>query len=201
MDEIWTRLETFLQQNAPQIYEGLAPGATEAEIAETESRTGFPFPADVRRSYLRHNGQMLATKGFNMSVGGEFIPGSFGLWPLAQVSDLWEFYYCPGIDAPIADDEVTDPRVKRVFLDRAWVGFAWDIGGNAICLDFEPRPSGRVGQVVLFDHEAAMRQWLAPSFRVWLEMIVSDLETGRLVWNAELNRYEYPKAEEEGAAE
>lgn len=77
MDELWTRLETFLQQNAPQIYAGLAPGATEAEIAETEARCGFPFPADVRRSYLRHNGQMSPTEGTNMGVGGEFIACAF----------------------------------------------------------------------------------------------------------------------------
>ena len=132
-----------------------------------------------------------------MGVGGEFIAcaffGSFGLMPLARVFDLWDFYYCPGIDAPVRDDEVTDPRVKRVFLDRGWVGFAWDICGNAICLDFVPRPSGRIGQVILFDHESGMRQWLAPSFRVWMEMIVSDLETRRLVWNAELQGYEYPE--------
>ena len=137
-----------------------------------------------------------------MSMGGEFIAcaffGFFGLSPLAQIYDLWEFYYCPGIDAPISGDEVTDPRVKRVFLDRGWVGFAWDIGGNAVCLDFVPRPSGRVGQIILFDHESGMRQWLAPSFGVWMEMIVSDLETGRLVWNAELQGYEYP---EDGAAD
>ena len=193
MDELWTRLETFLQLNAPQIYAGLAPAATEAEIADAEARCGFSFPPDVHRSYLRHNGQQIAGQGFSMSVGGEFIPVGFGLWPLARISNLWEAYYCPGIDAPIHDDEVTDPRVKRVFLDRGWVGFAWDIGGNAVCLDFAPKPSGRVGQVILFDHEAGMRQWLAPSFRVWLEMIVGDLETGRLVWNAELEGYEYPE--------
>lgn len=93
---------------------------------------------------------------------------------------------------------MTDPRVKRVFLDRGWVGFAWDICGNAICLDFVPRPSGRIGQVILFDHESGMRQWLAPSFRAWMEMIVGDLETGRLVWNAELTRYEYPEDVNEG---
>ena len=49
MDEIWTRLETFLRQNAPQIYDGLAPGATEAEIADTEARIGFPYENDCRR--------------------------------------------------------------------------------------------------------------------------------------------------------
>ena len=193
MDEIWTRLETFLQQNSPQIYAGLAPGATQAEIAETEARCGFPFPADERQSYLRHNGQLLAEQGFSMSVGGQFIPGFFGLWSLAQVSDLWEFYYCPGIDAPISDDEATDPRVKRVFLDPGWVGFAWDIGGNQICLDFDPALGGNVGQIVEFDHEAEGQRCLAPSFRAWMEMLVSDLETGRLVWNTGLQGYEYPE--------
>ena len=187
MDELWTRLETFLQKNAPQIYDGLAPGATEAEIAETEARCGFPFPAHVRQSYLRHNGQVFD--------GPQFIPDYWDLLPLSTISDYWEDNIA---DLEYLKDEMRDdvdksPAVKPVFLDRAWVPIAADVGGNRICLDFDPAPSGNVGQIVEYDHEAYRQRCLAPSFRVWMEMIVGDLETGRLVWNAELQGYEYPE--------
>ncbi len=186
MDEIWTRLETFFQKNAPQIYGSLAPGATEAEIADVEERCGFSFPPDVRQSYVRHDGQ--ADEGYC------FIPGYFRLLWVSETFQEWE----EGYDFFNNDDPnaAPDPRVKRVFGDPAWVAIATDIGGNAICLDFDPLPGGTVGQVISWDHEGSFRECLAPSFRAWLEMLVSDLETGRLVWNEGLQGYGYP--EEEG---
>lgn len=187
MDEIWTRLEIFLQQNAPQIYAGLAPGATEDEIAETEVRIGFPFPTDVRQFYLRHNGQ--ADEGYC------FIPGYFRLLSVSETFQEWEE---EGYDFFYNDDpnSAPDPRVKCVFGDPAWIATATDIGGNAICLDFDPLPGGTVGQVISWDHEGSFRECLAPSFRAWMEIFASDLETGRMVWNAELEGYEYPEGKE-----
>jgi cell wall assembly regulator SMI1 len=187
MDGIWTRLEAFLQQNAPQIYAGLAPGATEAEIAKTEAHTGFLFPPDVRQSYLRHNGQA--------SDSPMFMPDYFWFLSLSEVVDEWEnnianLEYLKG---EVRDAEDKSSSVKPSFLNRAWVPFAWNIGGNQICLDFDPTPVGEVGQVVEYDHEASRQRCLAPSFRAWLEMLVSDLETGRLAWNEKLQGYEYPE--------
>jgi cell wall assembly regulator SMI1 len=94
----------------------------------------------------------------------------------------------------IRPEIVTDPKVKRVWYDPAWVSFARDIGGNRILLDFDPLPGGTVGQVLLEDHdEAPVRPVLAPNFRTWLNSIVSDLESGRLVWNEELTGYCFPE--------
>ena len=192
MDELWTRLEIFLQKNALQIYDGLAPGATEAEIADTEARTGFPFPPDVRQSYLRHDGQL---GDFGEPQGGTFIPDYFGWLSIARAVYMWQgnIETLGDLEDDIPDGEGADPGVKAVFLDPAWVPFAKAIGGNQICLDFDPAPGGSVGQIVEFNHEAEGQRCLAPSFRVWLEMIAGDLETGRLVWNAELEGYEYPE--------
>ncbi len=195
MDELWTRLETFLQLNAPQIYAGLAPAATEAEIADTEARCGFSFPPDVRRSYLRHNGQLLDEQW--AFAGGTFIPSGCGLFPLADILDRWQSM-ADGAKSmetmevmPFA--EGASPGIQPVFVSQRWLPFAADISGNYLCLDFDPTPVGTLGQIVEFNHEAEGQRCLAPSFRVWLEMIVGDLETGRLVWNTELEGYEYPE--------
>ncbi len=187
MDELWTRLETFLQQNAPKIYGSLAPGATEAEIAETEAHCGFSFPSDVRQFYLRHNGQD--------SDSPMFMPDYFWFLSMSEVVDEWEnnianLEYLKG-EVPDGNDK--SPSVKPLSLNRAWVPFAWNIGGNQICLDFDPSPVGETGQIVEYDHEAERQRCLAPSFRVWMETIVTDLEMGRLVWNEELQGYEYPE--------
>ncbi len=196
MDRIWERLENFLRQNAPEIYDGLALGASEQEIVEVEQSCGFQFPPDLRQSYLRHDGQMPGLMNTcNAGAGGEFIPGYFALMSMSRILREWEGNNEPGAisDEKIHDEEITDPRVKRVYLDRAWIAFASDIGGNALCLDFDPMPGGTIGQVILFDHEDAMRIWLAPNFEAWLNRVVSDLEAGRLIWNEELEGYDYPE--------
>jgi cell wall assembly regulator SMI1 len=193
MDEIWTRLETFLQQNAPQIYDGLAPGATEAEIAETEARIGFPFPPDVWQSYRRHNGQA--------SDSPMFMPDYFWFLSLSEVVDEWEnnIANLEHLKGEVPDGDDKSPCIKPLSLNRAWVPFAWNIGGNQLCLDFDPTPVGEIGQIVEYDHAAERQRCLGPSFRIWMETIISELETGRLVWNEELQGYEYPELEEEGA--
>lgn len=182
MDELWTRLEDFLKQNAPEVYGSLAPGATEAEVADAEETCGVTFPPDVRQSYLRHDGQ--ANEGYN------FIPGYFYLYALREM-------YAGEVEEgnnEVNPESVTDPRVKRVWDDPAWISFAGDIGGNRIRLDFDPLPGGTVGQVLLEDHEeGGVHPVLAPSFTAWLGGIISDLESGRLVWNKELTGYCYPE--------
>ena len=57
MQLIWTRIENWLADNAPEILENLNPGATEEEIKRTEEFLGVSFPEDFKDSYLIHNGQ------------------------------------------------------------------------------------------------------------------------------------------------
>ena len=94
-----------------------------------------------------------------------------------------------GDDMP--DGEFAGPGVKAVFLDPAWVPFAKAVGGNQLCLDFDPAASGGVGQIVRFDHEAEGQQCLAPSLGAWLSVVVSDLETGVLLWDDKYQCYDY----------
>ena len=65
IDATWQRIETWLVQNAPQIMQGLAPGATEEEIAAAEKIPGVALPEEVRDSYRIHDGQQT-----DRSIGG-----------------------------------------------------------------------------------------------------------------------------------
>ena len=188
MDEIWTRLETFLQSDAPAILDSLAPGATEEEIIDAEEFAGFQFPADVRQSSLRHDGQA--------DEGRSFIPGFFRLLALSEMLQGIEenASLMQNINSDIPIDSIADPKVKRVFLDAAWVPFAGDSGGNRLSLDFAPTPKGTVGQIILWNHEETTHRCIAPNFTVWLDTIVSDFELGRLVWDEELEGYVYPES-------
>ena len=193
MDEIWTRLETFLKQNAPEVYGSLAPGATEAEIADAEVACGVTFPPDVRQSYLRHDGQL---GDYGNARGGTFIPCCFGLLPLKMVLYRWQTNQetLQDLADEMPDGGEASPGVQPVFLDIAWVPIAKEhSGADQICLDFNPATGGRAGQLIEFRHEADGQQLIAPDFRTWLGEIADELESGRLVWNEELTGYCYPE--------
>ena len=79
--DLWQRLETWLQAEAPTTLANLQDGATPAEIAATEAALGVSFPDDVRASYLLHNGQRnFASEIFG---GREFLS-------LARIQDEWK---------------------------------------------------------------------------------------------------------------
>ncbi len=186
MDEIWTRLESFLRQNAPQVYSSLAPGATEEEIADAEDACGVTFPSDVQQSYLRHDGQN--------DDRYCFVPNFFSFLSLLEVVDNWESNIANlEMLAGELRGEGASLGVKPVTLDAAWIPFAWNIGGNQICLDYDPTKIGVVGQIIEYDYEADGQRLLAPDFKTWLGEIVSDLESGRLIWDEELTGYNYPE--------
>lgn len=185
MDEIWTRLENFLRQNAPLVYSSLAPGATEQEIADAEEACGVTFPPDVRQSYLRHDGQAEDNEREQQT----FIPGYFSLFPLRGIFTEAEV----GIDYKVPREIVTDPKVKRVYDDPAWIAFACNVASDSLKMDFAPLPGGTDAQIILWDHETYVRRVLAPDFKNWLNSIISDLEAGRLIWDEELTGYCYPE--------
>ncbi|WP_091068329.1 SMI1/KNR4 family protein [Paenibacillus sp. NFR01] len=57
MEELWRRIERWLEQEAPDVLADLNAGATEAEIFSLEEELGIRFPADLRESFKLHNGQ------------------------------------------------------------------------------------------------------------------------------------------------
>lgn len=54
----------MLENDAPLLVENLAPGATPAELAEAESKLGFPLPPELRDLWAIHNGQNDEQNGF-----------------------------------------------------------------------------------------------------------------------------------------
>jgi cell wall assembly regulator SMI1 len=67
----------------------------------------------------------------------------------------------------------------------AWIPFAADGAGNLLCLDLDPDKGGEIGQVILWASDPAYVEVIAPSYRAWLEQFASDLEAGKLHWDAE----------------
>ena len=58
MQAIWARIETWLQANAPQVFELIQVGAADLQIRELEEFLSIELPEDVKSLYRICNGQL-----------------------------------------------------------------------------------------------------------------------------------------------
>jgi cell wall assembly regulator SMI1 len=181
MDEIWDRLETYLKQHAQKMFDGLAPGAEETEIANFEATVGYQLPDDVRQSLRRHNGQRYED---GYVIGGSLIPDCWALQSIGGMLGEWEEHRANSEDlGDQRDPEVGNPGVKPLFLNAAWIPFACDVGGNSLCIDLDPDEGGTSGQIIEFDHEGDSPTRFAANFRSLLTSLIEGLETGIYVYD------------------
>ncbi len=172
MQNIWTRIETWLKQHVPEMAVNLLPGAVDTEIKEAETALGVTFTNDFKACYRIHNGQH------------ELATPMVGEWQLLSLQDMvldWkrmkELYDAGKLNS---DETITlSGPVRADWWNPKWIGFATNGGGDLFCLDFDPASGGKKGQVVTFWHMTPNREVLASSLQEWLENFFNDLKKGK----------------------
>lgn len=157
--EAWAQLEAHLQQTAPAQLIDLNGPAAAADIAALERELGWPLPQSFKECLARHDGQ---TGRADWLFGGDEF--------MSIVRILAEWRVLTGMDqAGEFDTHTSKPGggVKAGWWRPGWVPFTADGAGNHLCLDLDPAPSGRAGQVVEFNHEFGNRDVQAPGFAQW----------------------------------
>jgi cell wall assembly regulator SMI1 len=185
MRDIWQRIKAALRTSAPDLLARLPDGASADDIAAIEARLGFTLPDEVRESYALHDG----------SGEAEILPQwSYGrvngvsLLPLDRVASEREIWVELLDDGDFEGNEATpDGPVKRDWWNRWWVPVTSNGGGDHLCIDLDPAPSGVVGQVIDFSHESGPKSVVAPGLRTFLAAYAADLESGRLRFGADRN--------------
>ncbi len=176
MQEIWTRIEQWLKENAPRMLMHLYNGALDQDIQQIENVLGYTFPEDVKRSLMIHNGtssNFIGRWGF-LNIETILREQKIQLEVLNSFQD--EYY-----DAD--SDEIQESVTW--WWHSHWIPLLSDGAGNLICVEVSSTSGNQFGQLVYFDHESGSR-WIAPSFRVWLSAFLHDLEHGKYVvgkWN------------------
>lgn len=113
------------------------------------------------------------------------------LLPLSGIQEQWRIWtsiideYGPEQMKEQFDQYQTSlmpDRVKPMYANKKWLPFAaiWD--SNHIGLDFDPEPSGSVGQVINFGREEEQKAVLADSFEEFVEKFIADLDSGATVF-------------------
>jgi cell wall assembly regulator SMI1 len=179
MNQIWDRIDTWLDANAPDVKKSLNSGATDKDIADAEAVLGVSLPDDVKASYKIHNGQVEYDMGFINSR--EFLS-------LKRIVDEWSVWndLLQGGDFSGAKGN-PDAGIKDDWWNARWIPLTYDGSGNHDCLDLDPAPGGNVGQIIEMWHDDADRALLAPSFTEWLTKFADDLEAGEYVFSEDYN--------------
>jgi cell wall assembly regulator SMI1 len=145
--------------------------ATEDEVANVEAVLGFPFPADVRASYLSHNG---SKRNWILEYGS--------LLSLDDIVDQWRMREEL---IELCESEVSHPSgpIKPVHWNTRWIPLTDNGGGDPVCVDCDPAPNGTVGQIIKFNHEVGPEHVIATSLHAWLGQFVEELDSGLIVYD------------------
>jgi cell wall assembly regulator SMI1/predicted DNA-binding WGR domain protein len=162
--KVWRRIEAWLLAHAPALAGELAPGATVNQIAQAERTLGFALPVELRDLLEARN-------------GGKRVFAEHDLLSAAEVARTNRDLYREFGKNDRNRREGT-PKVKAGWWNPRWVPFVATAGGDLFCIDLDPGPRGRVGQIIEFEHEDSARRVVAGSLMKWLEAIARDLDAG-----------------------
>ena len=178
----WSRIEAWLNSNAPDAAEQLQPGASDDDIASLEAAIGTVLPDDLKESLRIHNG------GDESGVFPTSDPSgldTMGFSPLSaeQIASEWKTWK-ELIDAREFEGSTTNPAdgIASDWWSNSWIPIAGNGGGDFQCVDLAPTASGTVGQIIGAWHDDDERHLIASSLADYLQRIADGLENGQYIY-------------------
>ncbi len=173
MKKIWKRIEAWLEQNAPEILSTLQPGASAADIKQAERALSCKFPKALAESYRIHDGKR----------SGGALFDEYELLSLDYMVSEWKVLK-ELLDDGTFDDtgsmkNVVASQIKFAWWNPLWIPIASNSSGDFWCVDLDPSPSGKIGQIISFVHTDPARELIAKDFETWLAAFADDLEDGK----------------------
>lgn len=162
MQELYERLRGAFARRHPgrRIHEERP--ASEAELARAEAELGVRLPDDVRALYRIHNGVWAAG----------LLGREDGFAPLDEVVDTWRLL------ADVAGGErgeTDSAAVRPAGFAPGWIPITTVGAGDAFCVDLDPGPAGRPGQIIWVEHGGPSRLFVAGALEHWLQQRVQEL--------------------------
>jgi cell wall assembly regulator SMI1 len=127
-------------------------GASEDEIAETESKTGVRFDEDLRALYRFSNGGRYEDTWF-VVMTDQISPYRF--CPLAEVREVHGWCTESSYDAEWDNGgEPWDARIRKFDRHTKWLPFAdFGNGSGIVYFDVDPSEEGKPGQIITYQHD------------------------------------------------
>jgi len=182
------RLESLLHRADDK---GVLPsGASESEIADAEELMGFSFPADLRESYLLHDGTDRIWIGDHLGyLMPLFVPKNISKRKsllYATVTQRWSILNGNREQGVFDDPEFKSSPVGPVRTDHwipEWIPITYNECGDHLCFDLAPARGGKKGQIIEWDHEFGAKNVIAETLCDLIADRCDGLESGSLVFH------------------
>ncbi|MFF7632784.1 SMI1/KNR4 family protein [Kitasatospora sp. NPDC008050] len=167
VQRIWERIESTLERLAPAVAAALPAGASEAQLAAAQQQLGVELPAEVLEFYRRHDG----LPGVQVGYSG----------PVRSLAELVRDALDRADYADDPMDEEEDGEIRRdISWSTGWIPIIQQGNGDVVCVDLDPPVPERRGQIIDWTHEGSTADYLAPSWREFLDDFAAELaEDGR----------------------
>lgn len=186
LDEVsafWRRFDDVVGVHAPDLFNQMAPPATDEEIVAVEQTLGMTLPPILRHSYLHHNG----------SGDAWILPGAFGIW--CQVSELPQLHASlPTKSVRVKRHPATDTRIDDEWIQghalQPWphhpkrLPFIRTMDEEVVAVDLFPGGTGALEQLIHITQVPAIGL-LASNWVALLEPLVKGLSDGSIYWGTE----------------
>lgn len=186
VDAAWAQIESWLKTHAPLVRKSFRPPAKLGAVRQLESSLGVTLPADFISSLAFHNGQGEGAESglFPHTDDNLGLEPAWRLMSLTEITAAWTQLKVL-LDGGEFAGQVSEPApgVRTDWWCPGWVPIADNGGGDHLCLDTTPGEGGRVGQVVVFRHDARSRPLLAGSFEELLTRVAEGVVSGRYVFD------------------
>lgn len=179
---VWEHIEAWFEvMGTSEVLDCLRPGATDAEIQQTEAFLGIIFPDDVKVSYHLHNG----SNGKEMI--GDPVQRVYHLYSLAEIIMDWQLQKSRTDEYQEDEDISFELNLSvRCCPNRSWwwhpkwIPFLANQKGVRLCLDLAPGPAGQIGQIIALDFDSGdiHPPVVATSWQAFLSTFADDLEAG-----------------------
>lgn len=174
INSVWSRIERWLDANAPEMAAQLLGPATASAIARLEKALAAPLPDDYRASLLRHAGEK--HQAFGVMWSRVLRPPDEALASRAEFLALRDDF-----PPEVLADMRAERGVRPEWWNEKWLPVAENGARDVIALDLAPTEGGAIGQLVRVVTESSMRRLAAPSFSEWLSKRADELDAGRIV--------------------
>lgn len=175
VEEIWAKIEKWLYDHSNEILNDLNTLGKPRELENFEKHLDVTLPVDFKESFFKHDGQKMDSSA---------LFGDWYLLPVAEIENRWEILKELWDEGDFEDTSVKpDPQVKSQWWEPKWIPITHNGAGDLHCLDLDPSPQGKYGQVILFEHMNETRKCVAPSFKDFLQKFVDDIESGKYIIN------------------
>ena len=168
--DLLEKFSTLYREHLPEQYEEITP-ATRKEIEDFEKLVGRPLPGELKLLFMNGRERIHNTEGYNSLSLSE----SRDEW-LMNKKLLEEGKFK---NRDIASNEgIAAGIIQNTYWSPYWIPVFADSGGNLLCVDLDPGPAGKVGQIMAMEFQDGQGPFKTPHDSVmdYLSWLWSELD-------------------------